>query len=254
MSVYITLLSSNDYILPVLALNQNLIDLHSKYPLMVITTANIDTEILEALTKNHIQYKLVKPINYHKDLTRVVNTWDQKQVINTASKLEIFNVDYDKAVYLDTDSFFIHNIDNLMDYPDGAMYEECGCEGGFSGLFTYIPQNHNFEYYKSLLQNFPILDGDLFANLWFPFKSNPAYRIPTEYFLNITLDNLDNHIQTAKGFHFCYKYKPWNYNSVEEFNKDFYSGLPEKPYSKVRSAVVETYLERYILPLKKNKV
>ena len=49
-------------------------------------------------------------------------------------------------------------------------------------------------HYKNIIQNIPILDGDLLANLWFPFKSNPEYRIPTEYFLNITLDNLDNFI------------------------------------------------------------
>ena len=117
-------------------------------------------------------------------------------------------------------------------------------------MFTFIPKNHNFEYYKNIIQNIPILDGDLLANLWFPFKSNPEYHIPTEYFLNITLDNFDNYINTAKGFHFCYKYKPWNYKSTEEFNNDFYNGL-NKPYSKLRTAVVETYLERYILDFSK---
>ena len=63
-------------------------------------------------------------------------------------------------------------------------------------------------------------------------------------------DNLDNFIDTVKGFHFCYKYKPWNYKSVKDFNNDFYNGL-NKPYSKLRTAVVETYLERYILDFSK---
>lgn len=246
MNSYITLLSSNDYILPLLALNQNLIDLKSKYSLFVIVSANVNTETIDILKEHHIDYKIVSPISYHQDMIKQVSQWDQPQVVNTATKLEIFNTSFDKAVYLDADSFFICNIDHLFDFPDGAMYEECGCDGGFSGLFTFAPKNHNFEYYKTIIQNIPILDGDLLANLWFPFKSNQAYHIPTGYFLNITLDNFDEHIKNAKGFHFCYKYKPWNYKSVEEFNNDFYSGL-NKPYSKLRTAVVETYLERYIL-------
>lgn len=250
MNSYITLLSSNDYILPLLALNQNLIDLKSKYPLFVIVSADVDIKTINILKEYNIDYKIASPISYHPDMIKQASQWDQPQVINTATKLEIFNTNFNKAVYLDVDSFFIYNIDNLFNYPDGAMYKECGCDGGFSGLFTFTPKNHNFEYYKTIIQSIPILDGDLLANLWFPFKSNPKYRIPTEYFLNITLDNLDNFIDTVKGFHFCYKYKPWNYNSVEEFNNDFYSGL-NKPYSKLRTAVVETYLERYILDFSK---
>ena len=250
MNTYITLLSSDDYILPLLALNKNLIDLKSKYPLFVIVSSNVNAKTINILKEHNINYKIASPILYHPDMIKQASQWGQSQVVNTATKLEIFHTSFDKAVYLDADSFFIYNIDNLFNCPDGAMYEECGCDGGFSGLFTFMPKNHNFEYYKNIIQNIPILDGDLLANLWFPFKSNPEYRIPTEYFLNITLDNLDNFIDTVKGFHFCYKYKPWNYKSVKDFNNDFYNGL-NKPYSKLRTAVVETYLERYILDFSK---
>ena len=76
------------------------------------------------------------------------------------------------------------------------------------------------------------------------------YRISIEYFLNITLDNLDSFITSAKGFHFCYKYKPWHYKTVKDFNEDFYAKM-HKPYSQVRSAIVDMYLNKYILDFSK---
>jgi hypothetical protein len=52
------------------------------------------------------------------------------------------------------------------------------------------------------------------------------YRIPFQYYVNITLEELD---YFEKDFfeviHFCYKYKPWHYHTPEEymmnFNKEF---------------------------------
>ena len=114
MNTYITLLSSDDYILPLLALNKNLIDLKSKYPLFVIVSSNVNAKTINILKEHNINYKITSPILYHPDIIKQASQWGQSQVVNTATKLEIFNTSFDKAVYLDADSFFIYNIDNLF--------------------------------------------------------------------------------------------------------------------------------------------
>ena len=62
MNTYITLLSSDDYILPLLALNKNLIDLKSKYPLFVIVSSNVNTKTIDILKEHNINYKITSPI------------------------------------------------------------------------------------------------------------------------------------------------------------------------------------------------
>ena len=98
--------------------------------------------------------------------------------------------EYDKLVYIDSDIIIYKNIDDLFLYPDGAMYNDNGKP--FIGLFVFIPINHKVDYYIALSKIFNAIESDVLEPLFFPFKSNPNYRIPFEYYVNITYDNLDN--------------------------------------------------------------
>lgn len=247
---YVTLLSSMDYILPVLALNQNFKEINSQYPLYVMITEDIYDKASIYLKKESINYIKVPVIKYSD--TTINNTQD-KHILLTASKLNIFNLyQFNKVIYIDADCLLLKNIDELFNYPDGAMYDEED-ECGFSGLFVCTPQNHPIDYYISLLQSNrqnTMWDGDLLGNLWFPFKTNLDYRIPYSYFINITTENLEELRQTISiyGIHFCYKYKPWRYNSSTEFIKDYTTEL--KNYGTARIELVEFYIQFFIKPLK----
>ena len=133
-------------------------------------------------------------------------------------------------------------------YPDGAMYDDCGRP--FIGLFAFTPRNHNADFYYVLSQVLSLIESDVLQDLFFPFKSNPQYRIPFEYYINITLENLDEYDKDfIKVIHFCYRYKPWHYHSIEEYMTDFNSEF--KNYeNKNRGQIVKDYFEKYLIPLR----
>lgn len=244
-NAYITLLSSVDYLPATLILNQNLKDVKSVYPLLVAVTENIFSEVQPYLEKENILYKIIPFMTYSK---KIQEDFSGTHILNIASKFALFKFyEYDKLIYLDSDILIYENIDDLFLYPDGAMYDDNG--NSFIGLFSFIPKNHNADFYYVLSQIFPLIESDILQDLFFPFKSNPQYRIPFEYYVNITLENLDFYNKNEfKVVHFCYKYKPWHYHSVIEymnkFNKEF------KYSNKNRESIIQDYFNKYLIPLR----
>lgn len=246
---FVTLLSSEDYIEPVLILNRNLKDLKSQYPLLIMVTKNILPKVQKYLDCEKAFYKEVDFLEYS-EITKQKDAGTY--LLNIASKMNVFTLtEYDKLVFLDADSIFFQNIDELMNYPDGAMYEEVNSPAGFAALFVCIPKNHNIFFYMNLLHSGYMWESDLLGTLWFPFKSNPDYRIPSTYFLNITIENLDQWDLTAlKGIHFCYHYKPWKYKTPEEYLNDYYKEF--KVVSNTRKGIIDFYFLYYLNPLRKD--
>lgn len=247
-STYITLLSSKEYLLGVLALNKNLKDLKCKYPLTVMVTNDIAEEICPYLSKNQIPYHIVERLYYNQ---KTLNYWKSlnKLIGNTASKIQLFNLtEYDKIIYIDADSFFLINPDELFNKFDGSICEDIESDSGFSGLFVCSPKNHNFEYYKILLENSFALDGDLFAKLWFPFKSNQEYHIDINWFYNILCITNEKQINEIKGLHFCNKYKPWYYNKISDYINDIQ--LEWKINCNSCYQISSIYFEKYLNPIR----
>ena len=115
---------------------------------------------------------------------------------------------WDKLIYIDADSLFVSNSDELFNYPDGSMvyYPDNKIPGGLSGLMVFCPRNHNTNYYKCLMQYYPCGDGELFGDLWYPVKTNPAYQIPNFYLMEYTATEKD---KQYKILHFGDQPKPW---------------------------------------------
>lgn len=246
---FVTLLSSEDYIAPVLILNRNFKDIKSQYPLLVMVTNNILQKAKKYLDKEQVFYKEVNFLEYS-EITKEKDAGTY--LLNIASKMNVFTLfEYDKIVFIDADSIFFQNIDDLFNYPDGAMYEEPNHIDGFAALFVCTPQNHDLDFYMTLLQSQYMWESDLLGRLWFPFKSNSEYRIPTNYFLNITLENLDcQDFTQVKGIHFCYYYKPWKYQTVEEYLTDYYKEFEIGSY--IRQNIIQYYFDCYLKPLRKD--
>ena len=247
---YVTLLSSVDYLAPVIILDKNLKDLGCQYPLCVMVTEDIFDNVVEYLNKERVSYIKVPVIEYSEATKQATK---DERLLSIASKMNVFTLhEFDKVVYLDSDAIFFKNIDELFEYPDGALYDD-GRKYGFVGLFVCSPEMHPLDYYLSLLQNSPVTmwESDLLEPLWFPFQTNPDYRIPFSYFVNITNENIDNVNKEVPffGVHFCYKYKPWNYLSVKDYINDYKREL--KHYGVIREEIVDFYITKYVLPLYK---
>lgn len=152
---------------------------------------------------------------------------------NTASKLNVFNMnDLDKVVYIDADSYFLKSIDELFTYPDGAMYEcfSKNEEMGFSGMFVCCPKYHYLDFYKTLLTEHQLLDGSLLGLLWFPYRTNKAYRISSSYFVIMRYEKFNSLIPIKEnifGVHFCSMPKPWKYTNLQEYISVLQPILPD---------------------------
>ena len=111
---FITLLSSNDYLNAVLTLNESLKLVNSKYPLIVAATENLEENIFNTLIKNNIYYKKIPQLILNSEKLYI-----KKSMYNTNSKFYIFSnfYEYDKLVYIDADSLFFKNADELFNYP-----------------------------------------------------------------------------------------------------------------------------------------
>lgn len=246
---YVTLLSTEDYLPAVLILNQNLKDVNSKYPLLVAVTENIYEQVKPYLDAENILYKIIPFLEYSQATKDCwMKSMGTSYILNIAPKFILFKFyEYDKLVYIDSDILICQNIDRLFTYPDGALYNDNGRP--FIGLFVFIPRNHKADYYYVLSNYFESIESDILEPLFFPFKSNPDYRIPFEYYVNITYDNLDKqNLLAVKVFHFCYKYKPWKFTCPENFIKTFQEEFPN--YSQeARTEITKNYFDLYFYPL-----
>lgn len=219
---YITLLSSDDYLPSVLVLNESLKRVNSLYPLTVAVTRDLSESTISALRKFKINIEFIDRFTLDSEEFSVFLK-NKPQILNTLSKVELFKLtNYDKLVYLDSDSIILKNIDDLFKYPDGsATHLEIGVSAAvddkaFSGLMVFNPSYHPYKYYKTLMSVLNLLDGDLIAGLWYPVRSNPDYRIPPEYFA--CYHRLSMYPNEIKGVHFINEWKPWLNDRVEDPN------------------------------------
>lgn len=113
---YITVLSTENYLLGVLCLIKSLRETKTKYPISVLITDNISLETEEILKSYDVnvirKQKIDVPENIkNKNERGVFSHWT-----NTFDKLLIFELtEFNKLVYLDSDMYVRHNIDELFE-------------------------------------------------------------------------------------------------------------------------------------------
>ena len=109
---FVTILSSDSYLVGVLVLFASLQKQSVKYPLLVLISRNVSNDSLFQLKKNGINFKNIPEIqNPH--------IKDSNHIFNSAfDKLNIFNlIEFDKIVYIDADILVVDNIDELFESP-----------------------------------------------------------------------------------------------------------------------------------------
>lgn len=250
-SAWITLLATKNYIEAVIILARSLKTVKSNYPLLVMVLEDIYDFSAPFLAKeSNIIIEKIKPLSYSQ---AALKGQKYKYLSYIASKLCCFQFKtYDKLIYLDADSIILQNIDDLFNYPDTSMYKELNYERGFAGLFVICPKNHDELIYNTLLKYTPYWDCDILEGMWTACREDKNYQIPFEYFINITIKNLDSCVtlQTIKGMHFCYFDKPWHFINAE----DYCTALNKRTNienSKVRNMVINYYYSQYLIPLRK---
>ena len=110
---YVTLLSTNNYYDGVLVLFESLKKTKPKYNnFVVIVNEDIDKDKIDDLKRRGYEVIEKKKIDGSKVKNNTYKHWS-----NTFDKFNVFDLDYDKIVYLDSDMYINKNIDELFLLP-----------------------------------------------------------------------------------------------------------------------------------------
>ena len=151
---YVTLLSTDAYLMGVLLLNLMLKRVHSRYPLLVLCSDSLSKETLDILKKMHITYRLLRE---HISIEGVIQTdSNQAHWSSTFDKLYIWTLtEFNKIVYIDSDMQILTNIDDLFEFPHlsavkADVFNNPNVKGFNSGLMVICPNLTEFNGLKAL--------------------------------------------------------------------------------------------------------
>ncbi len=153
---YVTIISTDSYLIGALALYKSLKRVKSKYPLTILLSKNIDKSIDIILRQKDINcIRLTDTIEVTK------NNKDPEYLhwSNTFDKLFIFElIQFKKIVFLDSDMMIVNNIDHLfeMKHMSAVVSDKINdatcCELN-SGLIVIEPQIGILNQMQGLIQD-----------------------------------------------------------------------------------------------------
>ncbi len=251
---YITVLSTNEYLIGVLVLNESLIKVNSKYKLVVLINDNISEETISILKQNNIETIKINSIDLpewiiNKNSSRHVN-WNY-----TFDKLAIFELtQFEKIVFLDSDMFVRNNIDELFEKPHmSATVDRCDTilvkdnyQKLTSGMLVIEPKDGIMSEFQQILTDEGIRDnyqniGDqdiiqLYDKEW---ENKKELHLSVKY--NMFFLDIDYYVK--KGIykledisiiHFITANKPWIYDKKELYTDylDWLESVTKVDYEK----------------------
>lgn len=193
MKAYVTLLSTNNYLDGVLALHQSLLNTNTKYPFYACITSNITPDIRECLTKAGISIIELPDFAYNEKCKKIFKKKNMPHWFYTSAKIEIYGlIQFEKIVYLDSDTLVLKNIDDLFEKEDGSaaedspmVYEE---EGHFllnSGILVIVPEKKKEKQLKKLSEQFLEPDQNLIRRLYPNWKEKKELHLPQGYNIHV---------------------------------------------------------------------
>lgn len=240
---YVTIISTDNYIIGALALYKSLKRVKSKYPLTIILSKNINKSIDKILQKKNINYIRLKDT-----IEGTKNNKDSEYLLwsNTFDKLFIFElIQFKKIVFLDSDMMIVNNIDHLFEKKHMSAVvsdriNDASCCELNSGLIVLDPQIGILNQMKGLIQDVSIKfqnfgDQDIIRLYFHDWKNSKELKLDDGY--NMYYPDINTFIQQgyrlygAKKIyviHFVGAKKPWNYSikkvyrTLTYFNKYFF--------------------------------
>jgi len=226
--VFLTTLSTNDYLPGVLVLNKTISE-HCIHKLVVLVSDDLDRKTYEALDRFHISY--IKQENkMSSDVVGKSNGGGSyySYWINTLFKLKIFDlIQFDKVVYIDSDMMVQMPIDELFykedmsaviagkSYPGNEKFKDMN-----SGVLVFRPRK---EVLKELIAMIPQVAGkkkyfgdqDILGEYFTDWKDRYALHLPEEYNVFWRYYDFYQKRSSVKVVHFIGKVKPWMMSGIQ---------------------------------------
>ncbi len=220
---YVTLLSTDDYLLGVLCLLDSLLSVKSRYPLYVLCSDGISNQSIMVLKKIGVEYQI---LNEHIEHDVELNQRSDKVHWNyTFDKLYIWTLtQFDKIVFLDSDMQVVRNIDFLFDKPHMSAvvadkFNFPGLRTLNSGLMVINPNISEFEgmvkvWYSGEIKEKVVGDQDIIRK-YFASWDDEKLGLPQgcNVFFSESYDwmNLikESDVSPVQVVHYIGKKKPW---------------------------------------------
>ncbi|KAH8548891.1 glycogenin 1, isoform CRA_c [Umbelopsis sp. PMI_123] len=181
---YVTLLVTDSYAPGALVLAQRLKELGTTRDIAVMVTANVSTS-----TRNDISLVFDRIIDIDKmDSGQADNLalLGRPELGVTFSKLQLWNLDYDKVVFLDADVLPLRLVDELFDRPEFSAAPDAGWPDCFnSGVFVAVPNKDTYKQLCDLAASKGSFDGgdqgllNTYFSSW--STSSSEHRLPFIY-------------------------------------------------------------------------
>ncbi len=220
-SVYISVLTTDDYLPGILVLNHSLNLVNSRYDLHVLLTPNISEQTIRALDSNLISYSVIS-----REIVNPTNVNVHHRWFPTYSKLAVFDqTQYKKVVYLDADMLILRNVDELFGHAHMSATNAGGMLprktnprhlGLNSGLIVIEPSHFLFKDMMSKVGKIENLrvEGN---------TERPVYGSDQD-FINAYFSEWPN----QKELHLDHKFNIFHYH-LDEYNKLFGYTIGEGP-------------------------
>jgi glycogenin len=236
---YITYLSTDAYIMGVIALHQSWIASKSENPFYCMVTYEVSDTVIEDLKSRGVRVIKTPLIDLPKNLVDYNDKYCYagKGVLqNYFNKLVIFALEsFDKLIYLDADMIILQNIDELFDKPHmTAVLDHAEGDRYFfnSAIMVIQPSKTLFkhmleelaglsshQFYNAANKDHRCLWDQDYLNMYYSdWKSNPDRLIEVKY--NSFRDAFNGYnipMESVKVAHMVAK-KPWEMNLFEIYD------------------------------------
>jgi len=214
---FVTLLTSDDFLMAVQALAASLKATGTPHKLLLLHTKAVSKTVLARLsTEQTLELRSVEEIaNPHEtDVAAWVNSG--------FTKLRVWEqVDFDRLVYIDADCLVLESVDELFDRPSPCFCPDVFPPDRFNaGVIVLKPSREVFGAMMEKVGSLPSHDGGDtgFLNAFFPdwYSWDSAHRLPfrynalrTMYWFTHKNPGYWNAVKPVKILHFCSSPKPW---------------------------------------------
>ena len=255
--VYITVLTSENYVPGVKALKKSLKHIKSKHDLLILIPESKKDQLLDILEKNRILDEHCRvcikediQVEYPEDIHFGEHYWS-----NTFFKLSAADcTEFKKVVLLDSDMLIRHNIDHLFDKPHYSAVAAGHCATPEyvelnSGLMVIEPGKEFYHrlldsirpaMYRRAAEGYNIGDQDVFQEAFKDWKEHPELGLPETYnclFRAVRTLAEQEHMKISdiSVVHFVGKEKPWSNGCFTKHNfKQCLSFIRHRQFSELK--------------------
>ena len=259
---YITVLSTQDYLMGVLCLIESLRKTNTKYPISVLITSEITSTTEELLKSYGVHVIRKNKIDVPESIKKKNKQGMFEHWTNTFDKLLIFELtQFEKLVYLDSDMYIRNNIDELFERKNMSATIDRRGEPSInkdwikltSGLMVVEPKRGTSSFFIDIISEIEskrdsIGDQDILQEYDKKWSQKQELHLDVKY--NMFFPHIDYYtkycnytLEDINVVHFIYNKKPFQY-SKEEISQyiEFIESKKQNNYKKNKGKVLEDYI------------